>query len=36
MKTDGGETLAAAVYRRARSHYHPITQTTIDKILGRS
>ncbi len=35
VKTPAGKTRAAAIYAKARSGYHPITQATIDGIVKR-
>jgi hypothetical protein len=34
MKTTEGRSFALEVYKQARSGYHPIAQTAIDKIVG--
>jgi aminopeptidase N len=34
VKNDSGKTLAQTIYSRVRDTYHPISQSTIDKILG--
>jgi leukotriene-A4 hydrolase len=33
-KSDDGKQFAIAVYRKARPGYHPLTQGTVDKVLG--
>lgn len=33
-KTPEGEKRAAAIYRKARPNYHPITRETVDRIVG--
>lgn len=33
-KTDSGKAFAKALYDNARASYHPLTQATVDKILG--
>jgi hypothetical protein len=34
MQTPDGRRLAREVYAKARSGYHPIAQTAVDKIVG--
>ncbi len=34
VKTPEGKQRAVAIYRQARPGYHPIAQTSMDKILG--
>lgn len=34
VKTPEGRKRAAAIYRKARAGYHPISQATIDQVLG--
>jgi leukotriene-A4 hydrolase len=36
VKTEAGKEVARAIYRRVRTSYHPISQATIDKIVGPS
>jgi aminopeptidase N len=36
MKTPAGQTLARGIYATARSGYHPMAQTVVDKILSTS
>jgi leukotriene-A4 hydrolase len=36
VKTPEGKERALRIYEKARSGYHPIAQTTVDEILGRS
>ncbi len=33
-KTDDGKVFAKAVYQKARPGYHPMTQSSVDKVLG--
>ncbi len=33
-KTDDGKAFAKAVYQKARPGYHPMTQASVDKVLG--
>jgi hypothetical protein len=33
MKTPAGQTRARAIYAKARPGYHPIAQTSMDKIV---
>ncbi|MEP6881257.1 MAG: M1 family metallopeptidase, partial [Dokdonella sp.] len=33
-KTDDGKVFAKAVYQKARPGYHPMTQASVDKVLG--
>ncbi len=35
MKTPDGEKRAKAIYAKARPGYHPIAQTSVDKIVGK-
>jgi len=34
VKTDSGRCLAQAIYSKVRDTYHPISQATIDKVIG--
>ncbi|MBX5463506.1 MAG: M1 family metallopeptidase [Steroidobacteraceae bacterium] len=36
MKTPKGAELARSIYARARPGYHPITQSTLDALMGRT
>jgi leukotriene-A4 hydrolase len=35
MKTPEGQQRARAIYAKARPGYHPMAQTSVDKIVGK-